>query len=679
MRSRDALLRELARDCGVQLTYRDGLRQRRTASPDAVAAVLDALGVPASSAAEAADALRARRAARWTRAIEPVAVVRHGQPATITVRGPAAHDGPLTFHLTAEDGSERTWTADATVIAKEDIDGRSFVEREAALPADLPVGYHRLRVESSEATLIVAPARMHDGPAAAGVFAPIYALRTDHDYGCGDLGGFAELIDMVAAHGGSLVATLPILSAFLDEPFDPSPYAPVSRLHWNELYLDLEAVPELAASDDARALVRNAGRRIKKLRATEDVDYRCVYAIKRRILESCAGALDLKRRRAMDRFVAGNPLTREYARFRAEAERRAAPWSAWGPKTTLPAGGEAERFHLYAQWLMNEQLERAGRNADAAGVHLYFDLPLGVHPDGFDTWRFRDVFAFGVSGGAPPDSFFTLGQNWRFPPLHPERIRETGYAYVIESLRALLRHARILRIDHVMGLHRLFWVPDGFDASDGVYVRSNPDEWYAILAIESHRAGAAIVGEDLGTVPGEVRAAMARNNVLRSYVLQEELPDPPKPAPRPVPERALATLNTHDMPTFAAFWNGADIDHRVRLGLFDEAQAAKERTHRAKTTKRVAAALRQRKLIEPRGEVDASRALDGALRWLARGRARMRCVSLEDLWLEQRQQNVPGTTSDEQPNWRHKLPATIRELRDTPEVAGRITTLTEVR
>ncbi|HVL90893.1 MAG TPA: 4-alpha-glucanotransferase, partial [Actinomycetota bacterium] len=544
------------------------------------------------------------------------------------------------------------------------------------LPRNLPFGYHRLRVEAdaaAEARLIVAPPAMHDGPRAAGVFAPVYAVRGERDYGCGDLGSFAGLIDVVSELGGSLVATLPILSAFMDEPFDPSPYAPVSRLHWNEIYLDIDAVPEFADSEQARALAKELAPKIRGLRRKQDVDYRGVSAVKRRVLEACAASLSGKRRREMDAWLRENPVTLEYARFRAETERSGLPWQAWPGTAKLRRGGDAEKYHVYAQWLMNEQLARAGREADDKGVHLYFDLPLGVHPDGFDTWRYGEVFAFGVSGGAPPDSFFTKGQNWRFPPLHPERIRETGYSYVIESLRALLRHARILRIDHVMSLHRLFWVPDGFDATDGVYVRSNPDEWYAILALESHRAGAAIVGEDLGTVPGEVRTAMARNNLLRSYVLQEELPDSPKQVPNPIPARALAGLNTHDMPTFASFWNGKDIDDRVGLGLFTPAQAEKERTRRAKTTKRLSASLRGRKLLKGRG---ADAALDASLALLAGGRARMRCVSIEDLWLEERQQNVPGTTSDEQPNWRHKLRYTLEEIRGDPAVAARIRTLT---
>lgn len=681
MTSHVRLLRELARDCGVQLSYRDGLKQRRTASPEALEAVLSALGAPAGSATEAADTLRARREERLLRVAEPVTVARGDDDVRVIVRTDASYDGDVTARIAFEDGRETVLRAPAgslPAVAKEDAGDRAFIDREFTVPHERAWGYHRAHVQadrSGDTLLIVAPEGMHDGPRAAGVFAPVYALRSDRDLGCGDLGSFRELIDWVASRRGSLVATLPLLSSFLGEPFDPSPYAPVSRLHWNELYLDVEAVPEFAASERAQAIVRDNARAIEQLRATEDVDYRGVYAIKREILEACLASLGDERRAEMDAFASDS--LREYARFRAHAERTAAPWPYWG-EGAPGDGGDAERFHVYAQWLMNGRLDQMGRAAEQAGVHVYFDLPLGVHPDGYDTWRFRDVFAFGVSGGAPPDSFFTRGQNWRFPPLHPERLRESGYAYPIASLRALLRHARILRVDHIMGLHRLFWVPQGMEATDGVYVRSNPDEWYAVLAVESHRAGAAIVGEDLGTVPREVRAAMARNNVLRSYVLQEEIPDAPARAPRPVPTRSLAGLNTHDMPTFAAFWTGADIDDNAALGLGSDEQAESDRAARRAKTKRLEDALRARGVVD-RGLIDAGAALDGSLALLARGSARMRVASIEDFWLETRRQNLPGTTADEQPNWRHKMRKSLREIRDDATVAARMDTLTAPR
>ncbi len=502
--------------------------------------------------------------------------------------------------------------------------------------------------------------------------------------GVGDLTDLQTLLTDVAGLGGTAVATLPLLATFTGagEPFEPSPYAPASRLFWNELYLDVTKAPELVRSSRARRLLDSTAVRaeVAALESSGLVDYRRAVALKRRILEALAETFFAEpsaRRNDFERFERETPAVIDYARFRAATERHGAPWTEW-PKAErdgrLPRrpGDGAERYHRYVQWLAAEQLETVAAAARSAGAGLYFDLPLGAHPAGYDVWRERRSFVVGATAGAPPDSFFTAGQDWGFPPLHPERIREDGYRYSIACIRHLLRHATLLRIDHVMGLHRVYFVPRGSSPEQGVYVGYRPEELSAILSLEASRAGAMVVGEDLGTVPRQVRASMRRHGFSRSFVVQEEVrSDPRAPLPRP-PRDAIASLNTHDMPTFASFWRGKDIQLRVRHGWLDRAEAEHERARRRRLLEVLAGYLRTHGWLA--GGADGGRAFErkalrACLALLAAGESRMVTVNLGDLWLETEPQNVPGTT-DEHPNWRRRLPYSLQELRRQRDVVG---------
>jgi 4-alpha-glucanotransferase len=294
-------------------------------------------------------------------------------------------------------------------------------------------------------------------------------------------------------------------------------------------------------------------------------------------------------------------------------------------------------------------MQSLGEKTRADGGGLYLDFPLGVHPDGYDVWRHRDAFALEVSGGAPPDTFFTRGQDWGFPPLHPEGLRATEYRYYIDALRHHLKHAAFLRIDHVMGLHRMFWVPRGLGPAEGTYVHSHPEELYAILSLESERYRTRVIGENLGTVPPYVNTAMERHGVRGMYVGQFVVnPDPERALEDPAPG-VVASLNTHDTPTFAAFWKGLDIDDRKELGLLDEDQSRQEHEHRARLRHALSAWLKNRGFLSPEFE-DPKSVLDAWLAYLAAGPAELVLVTLEDLFLEERPQNTPGTWR-ERPNW----------------------------
>jgi 4-alpha-glucanotransferase len=702
-------LGELARLYGIQTCYLDAGKARRRASAEALMATLRILGAPVESTSDIDGAIRGRRLEAWLRPLEPVAVAWNGRAdAPIRLRLPrrSARSG-LRCVLRTEDGGEsdvtRAWLGEngrRRVFGEAVVDGRPFVEL-AMRPPPLPLGYHQLRVESEgkvgTSVIISAPRRTPPlDHRAWGVFVPLYALHTRRSWGVGDLTDLQELAGWVADLGGSMVSTLPILAAFLGEsPFEPSPYAPVSRLFWNELHLDVTRIPELERSPGARTrLESRAAREQLDRQASEPfVDHRLVMAAKRTVLEELAQTFfdDPGHRHARFRaFLRTAPKAERYAAFRAACERRLTPWRQWPPSERdgrlRPRPGDlpSRRYHLYVQWQMAEQMAEVSSRGGMNRARLLFDLPLGAHPDGFDVWDHQDGFAAGASVGAPPDSIFSAGQNWAFPPPHPEAIRRQGYRYQIDSLRHVLPHSRMLRIDHVMGLHRLYWIPTGIDAGEGVYVRYRPEEWYAILALEANRTGTVIVGEDLGTVTAAVPRAMARHGLLGTRVVELEVRPEATPALSDPSRAAVAQVNTHDLPPFAGFWHGDDIAFRRAFGLLDRPAAAAERALRRALRTAMVAFLRRRRVLA--GGADGARTrmpgpgpvVRALLDHLAAGPARMVLVNLEDLWLERRPQNVPGTT-DQYPNWRRRYRHTFEDFSRMPSVMGTLARVNRIR
>jgi 4-alpha-glucanotransferase len=685
-------LRQLASLYGVQTAYYGVDRRRRSSSAESLAAVLQGLGANITSPKDAPLALRERQQQLWRRVVEPVTVAWDGNVANLPLRLPRqAANNSLNCLLTLESGEEKGWKrsmADLSPSESASIEGIEYVVKSLPFPKNLPRGYHRFTLEipgsvPAETLLISAPVRAYDpfddgsGPS-WGVFLPVYALhRQKSTSPCGDFSDLAALAKWVGILGGSIIATLPILSTFLDEPFEPSPYAPASRLLWNEFYIDLLRVPELERCPDARAVLDSDSfsRDMERLQQSPLVDYRRGMALKRKVLEKlarcCYDHLQ-DRLQPLTDFLRKHPLVEDYASFRATMEKRGAPWHSWpqrlrqGDLTERDYNEKAKLYHCYVQWLAHEQVRELSKNNGGQGASLYLDLPLGVHSDGYDVWRRPDLFARGFAVGAPPDSFFTRGQNWGFPPLHPEHLRLSGYDYFRDYLQHHMETAGLLRLDHVMGLHRLFWVPPGMEASRGAYVRYPAEEFYAILTLESHRHQAAIVGEDLGTVHQDVRPAMRRHGIYGMYVTYFEMSDNPHRALQPVPSNALASINTHDMPPFAAFWQGLDIGYRQELGHQSEDGAQLELEAREKAKKALLRYLQSHNLLGP-GQDNPQAVLNAIWSWLGRSQAPMVLINLEDLWLETQPQNIPGT-GPEQPNWQHKARYSLEEFSQMPQV-----------
>jgi len=659
-------LHALAKAAGLDPEYQGWTGKPVASSDEALVAMLRALapdlGIAFEAPSDAPAAIAALERARWAERVPPVVVGWDGE-LVVPFSVPAELDEPWEIEVTTEAG--RTIQAhgrlfELTAEGHAWPGGVVHCVRRARIWLDRELGYHTVRWRvagaAGEAFAIAAPRQAWGGPGAGsrrwGVFAPVYGLAGAASGQAGDLGSLRRLFDDVARRGGRYVATLPILAASLGEPCEFSPYSPASRMFWNELYLDLGALAgELGiAPPVVPPIVAGAG-----------IDYRTQYHWRRHALDPMAERLFATRGGEIDAWAAEAGVY-DYAAFRAFGETTQQNWQRWparwrdgAPVATSRAeaialGADAARVtsHAAAQWAMQHQLHQLA----GGPVSLYLDLPVGVNSDAYDVWRYRRLFLTELSAGAPPDALFLGGQDWGLPPVSPIAQRRDHYRYFLRCVRHHMQVSGMLRIDHVMGLFRLYCVPAGRPATDGVYLRYPHDELLAVLTLESSRAKCALVGEDLGTVPDQVRPAMARHGLFRLHVGQWHLPAKPGEAPSPSPAESVASLNTHDTATFAGWWRGADIDDRRDLGLITGAQDADERVARDRA--RAALLAFTRPEISDGILTDVERAMVAATADLAAGPAEVMLVALDDLALDPVPHNVPGTTT-QRPNWQRRV------------------------
>lgn len=685
-------LRELANVAGVTASYTSWDGTPASASDESLLAALRALGPDLGMViARPDDAPAAYAHLERQRFLEIVPPVVIGWDATLVVPFlvPAEDDGPWEVEVTTESG--RTVKAHGRMFELPAVDhawpgGVVHCVRRAMIYLDGELGYHHVAWRAAgtqgEALGIAAPDRAWGGPGEGprrwGVFAPVHGLASPETGQAGDLASLRRLFDAVERRGGRYVATLPILAQFLDEPCSISPYSPASRLYWNEMYLDLA---QLAAEIGAPLPTA------PPIVAQAPVDYRAQYHWRRHALDPIARALlaDPARGAAIDAWALENGAY-DYAAFRAIGEAQRAGWREWpillrdappmirtrADAIALGADAAHVNTHVVAQWAMQRQLEQLAEHP----VGLYLDLPVGVNCDAYEVWRNRNLFLIDLAAGAPPDPLFLGGQNWGLPPLSPLAQRRDRYRYLIRCVRHHMRVAGMLRIDHVMGLFRLYCVPEGRPATDGVYLRYPYEELMAILTLESHRNQCALVGEDLGTVPPEVRPAMARHGLFRLHVGQWFFPSDVGKQPEPAPAPSVASLNTHDTATFAGWWRGADIDDRIDLGLITAAQDAQEREERERQKQALLAfaGLTSPGAIAGDLLTEVERAMVAATTDLAIGPAEVVLVALDDLVLDSQPHNVPGTVH-ERPNWQRRVmfwSESLDEQRASPAAAATI-------
>jgi 4-alpha-glucanotransferase len=679
-------LRRLARTHGIQSSYFNVEAKRVWASDETLLELLAALG---ASVHGASDVERARHEAivqSLRTPLDPVLVAWDGELPCFEIRTPAAAGEPL-LRLVLEDGSDDA-PRSLRILGERttDVDGTPFVARRYAIDRILPFGYHPLKWEASSASgeslIISAPARCYTGEDPRppwGLFAPLYALRSATDWGAGSYSELRRLAAFVRGENGHLVGILPILPCFYRKNAEPSPYLPVTRLLWSEFYIDVEGIDFVADCREALELLNSTLFRDEQARVHQDalVDYPGTMRLKRQVLEALARFVERDRpalRQEMEQFLVRRPLVRDYAAFRATLEATNQTWHDWPARMRSGnldgnAGDAAvERYYEFAQWLAHRQLEDVNESPDTA--NLYLDLPVGVHPDGYDAWRHQAIHLTGASCGAPPDIVFTTGQDWQAPPMHPAALRRHGYAYWRSCLQHHMRHCDVLRIDHVMGLHRMYCIPQGRSAAEGAYIRYPFAELYAVLTLESHRNRTRIVGEDLGTVPHAVRAAMARHGLDRMFVLYYEMPGLESGRGLAVPRNSLACISTHDMPPFAAIWRGLDIRQQAEMGILARERLPAARAERRRVRQKLLGWLELHAPLKPSGEERS--VLRSIISWLGASRARYVMANIEDFWSETRQPNVPGSGA-RHPSWVQRLAMTLEDMMDdsqTKEMTG---------
>ncbi len=520
-----------------------------------------------------------------------------------------------------------------------------------SLPLDLPPGYHDLHLtnQTHPVWIIKRPDGCFLDPTMRiwGWAVQLYAARSSQSWGIGDLADLRRLGRWSKRLGTGALLINPLSAVAPVETQQPSPYFPSSRRFLNPLYLRIEQVP--GATDSGVELERLA-QQTQTLNEQRMIDRDRAFQLKMQALDMLWA-----RKRQNSVFDAfrreGGESLQTFATFCALAEQFGGNWREWpeeyrrpdSPQVRQFAEAKQERvgFHAWLQWLLDEQMARA-----ACELPLVQDLPIGVDPGGADAWQWQDVLANGASVGAPPDEFNTEGQDWCLPPFVPHRLRELRFGPFIDTLRASLRHAGGLRIDHVMGLFRLYWIPGGLGPKRGAYVQYPADELLAIVAVESHRAGAWIAGEDLGTVERDVRRRLTENRVLSYRLLWFEDKTPDK-----YPTTSMAAITTHDLPTVAGLWSGYDMETRRRIGL-----AADEKGY-AKIRKRLLAAT------ELSDDDSASDAIHRAYEALARAPSSVLVANLDDALAVSERPNMPGTV-DEWPNWSLALPATLEEIEE---------------
>ena len=680
-------LRELAERLGIISEYLDQTgRVTRHTSDATREALLSVMGFDAPTEDAAAGWLAELDHEERTTILEPVRVVERDDrtASRVRVRVPPGV-GRASVELTVTEEAGHVWRVDA------EITRTGVVE----IPARLPYGYHRVdaivRAGTGEwradQSLIVVPdacatpASLFGDRKIVGIVANLYSVPRQGDWGVGDLTTLTGLVEWAASRGAAFVGVNP-LHALFNRGMDVSPYSPVSRMFRNHIYIDVERVPELARSERAQALVRSMDSDLDAARTSSDVRYDDVIALKERALAELHGVFRATQASAGARADdyrafcrARDPELTRYATWMAIAESARMPdWRQW-PAALHDPDSEAVRafqethaervdFYRWLQFETHRQLgEVAGRARTLAmPVGVYHDLAIGTNPGGSDTWSSRDLFLEGASVGAPPDPYSALGQNWGLPPIDPRALRCERYRYWIQLVRRAFEHAGTLRIDHVMGLFRLFWIPNGLTGKDGAYVRYPSRDLLGILALESVRHDALVVGEDLGTVPRDVPPALRKWGILSSRVLYFERDARGfRPASRYAP-LALATANTHDMPTLAGFWAGRDIALREQVGLLAPRQVKGVERMRA----RERAQLLDRVGLEPPRAFQAptfARTLTAAVHEFLCGTPSVLVgLSLDDLVGEESPINVPGVGSDKYPSWRRKIRMTLEEI-----------------
>ncbi len=673
-------LTALAEAHGIATRYWSFFGDEVVVPASTLVAVLTAMEVAAHDADAVARALADVQDQPW-RALVPASTVVRPGAGDLVLHVADGHDVTVTIRF--ETGGSRVLEIPVQRPEEREVDGLRTWRVRVPVPDDVPLGWHTVQVSQRahggadsrvvEGVLAVTPPRLPDPPVRSGdrgwgLMAQMYSVRSERSWGMGDFADLGDLAAIAGQRGADFLLVNPIHAAEVTVPIEPSPYLPATRRFLAPLYVRPEDIREVAYLDEGdRAVVTEAQAAVAAMNTdAERIDRDAVWTAKRPALElvfaaprSAARQIELdaflaREGQALQDFALWCALEEHYADVPAD-ERPADAWDIGSELVAQLRGRLAERvaFHAWLQWIADEQVEaaQAGAVASGMGIGIMHDLAVGVHTRGSDAWSLRDMYAAGITVGAPPDMYNQQGQNWNQPPWLPAALAEAAYAPLRDMIRTLLRHAGALRIDHIIGLFRLWWIPAGLGPAAGTYVRYDHEAMIGVLMLEAQRAGAVLIGEDLGNVEPWVRDYLSARGILGTSVLWfEQEGDRPLP-----PERyrrdLLATVNTHDLPPTAGYLADEHVALRARLGLLtqpvDEALAEADEERR-----RMLDALRRRGLIDD--DADEQQIIEALHVFLAASPSRLLGVALVDAVGERRVQNQPGTDK-EYPNWQVPL------------------------
>ena len=716
------LIDRLARLRGIGDAYHDYRGELRCFTGETKASILRAMGSSVDDPAALAAELSRLEIDRWSRLLPAVAAA-NGPRISVDLNISARDFGAtLVWSVDLEDGERQSGaksTADCPEIWRGEVEGSLITRRRFDLPTELPAGRHQLEVRIggtvSRCALLLSPPKCYEPPAIRsgrrlwGLAVQLYTMRSRRNWGIGDFGDLKALIHWLAPHGAGFIGLNPLHALAPADPDRASPYSASSRHFLNVLYVSVPDVPEFHDCTAARTRMSDFAARLEDLRAAPLVDYRGVAAVKLEILELLYSdfcdrhlAHGSERASAFRGFVAaGGRMLRLHASFDAlDSHFRAAlgtpsGWLSWPDEFRNPDGPAARRFvaenaqriefHCYLQWLAHEQLVEAQALARALGmpIGVYGDYAVGTHPSGSETWVDQTGYRLGAEIGAPPDPLALKGQGWGLPPPDPVILESRHLESFISLIRNNMRCYGALRLDHVMSLFRLWWVPAGRSPVEGAYVHYPLHQLLTALALESARNSCAVVGEDLGVVPDEMRRAMPQFGLYHYKVLLFEKDQDRFRRPSEYVRDALATVTTHDMPTLRSFWEGRDIELRSALGLYPTPELEEDvRAARARDREALLEALEDEGLRPgaPRSPAEPfTLELAHALHmYLARSRAVLAAIQIEDLLGMTEPVNVPGT-HHEYPNWQRKVSTDLEDLEVREDLDRRFAEISRAR
>ena len=707
----DVALLKAADECKIDREYWDILQQRHEPTSDVRRKILESLGFDVQSK-ESLDAQRLRQFDENATSALPKTAVVGVSERWIPLTLPADLMGSVGFEIALEGGEHLRGsleTSQLRLIEELKAGERRWKRYQLPLPIEVPLGYHELQVSVNgevlaQANLIVCPDRAYlpdelaKNGRTAGFNVSLYGLRSQRNWGCGDFTDLRHLLDWAHKQVGfSFVGVNPLHALHNRVPYNTSPYLPLSIFYKNWLYIDVGDVPEFAQSTCARRILQSARmqEKLHSLRSAELVEYSEIDKLKRRFLkvffrEFLRGRANYgERAKAFaDYCEAEGDLLHKFALYCAldeslhKQDRNRWTWRDWpveyqspdseACRTFVKEHARSVEFYKYVQFVLEEQLRATQRYAKEIGmpIGLYHDLAVATDNCGSDLWAHREFYVRGCRVGSPPDDFSPTGQDWAFPPPNTLAHRDNGYRLYRESIRKIVKLGGALRIDHVMRLFRLFWIPDSYTPTDGIYVRDNAADLLRILALESVRSENIVIGEDLGTVTDEMRNTLARFGILsyRLFFFEKNHRTKAFKKSHEYPRQALVASSTHDLPTVAGFWKFRDIEARRTAGLVDESGYWSQMEERKREKQRMLDVLHEECLLPSWYTRDASHVPEVAgdlhnaiVGYLAQVPSMILLLNQEDFTKETEQQNLPGSTA-QYPNWQRKMKATIEEL-----------------